>query len=374
MASFQKRGKTWQYCISRMVNGKYDPIRQGGFLRKKEAEVAAAAVEAKLRRQINPELINAKVPFDEYFEDWLLIYKPNIGKNTKARYNNTLESIKEEFEGVYIQDITKRTYQSFLNKYGENRTKATVRKLNSHIRSCVKDAIDEGLIQVDFTRRVTITGKVPSKRPEEKHLDYDESEMLLEGLVDDLNTLSHYLIVLGLTSGMRFAEMVGLTREDFNFENNEIDINKTWGYTNKMHEGFGNTKNDQSKRIITMDEFTMGLFKKMFESFPENPIGLVFYSPSSKYKVISNNAVNKALSLALKKLDIDPITVHGLRHTHASILLYKKVSIYYVSERLGHASIDTTLEHYAHIVKELREEDEESTISTMESMFNKNAS
>lgn len=71
----------------------------------------------------------------------------------------------------------------------------------------------------------------------------------------------------------------------------------------------------------------------------------------------------------LKSLDIGTISVHGLRHTHASILLYRKVSIYYVSERLGHKDIDTTLKYYSHIIKELRTRDEKSTIATFNNMI-----
>jgi len=63
------------------------------------------------------------------------------------------------------------------------------------------------------------------------------------------------------------------------------------------------------------------------------------------------------------------ISIHGLRHTHASILLYRKVSIYYISERLDHKDIDTTLKYYAHIVKELRTFDENNTIAIFEEMF-----
>ena len=43
--------------------------------------------------------------------------------------------------------------------------------------------------------------------------------------------LGYYIILLGLTSGMRFGEIVGLTKNDFDFKSNEININKTWGYT-----------------------------------------------------------------------------------------------------------------------------------------------
>jgi integrase len=359
VASFQKRGKTWQYTISRMVNGKSDPIRKGGFSTKKEAQVAAAEVEASLRKGITPHL--KPEPFDTYFEEWLKLYKKDISCNTLARYKNTEATIKEHFAGIPIQNITKRKYQEFINEYAKTHAKDTTRKLNTHIRACVRDAIDEGIISVDFTRGAVLSGAVAAKRPEEKHLNYLESKRLLKAL-ESPTELSHYLILLGLTSGMRFAEMVGLTRADFNFKRNEITVNKTWGYTNKMHEGFGPTKNEQSVRTIKMDLKTMAVFKSYFERTPENIHKLVFYSPSSKYKVLSNGAANKTLEAILKRLNIEPISVHGLRHTHASILLYKKVSVYYVSERLGHSDIATTQEHYAHIIKELRVQDENSTI------------
>jgi len=64
------------------------------------------------------------------------------------------------------------------------------------------------------------------------------------------------------------------------------------------------------------------------------------------------------------------MTLHGLRHTHASIFLYRKVSIYYVSERFGHKTIDTTLNNYAHMVKELRIADANRTVQLYEDMAN----
>jgi len=359
MASFQKRSKTWQYTISRMINGKPAPIRKGGFATKKEAQVAAAEIEDGLRKGITPHL--KPEPFDNYFEEWLRLYKKDVAGNTMARYLNTAATIREHFAGVPIQSITKRSYQAFLNDYAKTHAKDTTRKLNTHVRACVRDAIDEGIIRVDFTRGAVLSGDVAAKRPEEKHLNYFESKRLLQAL-ENPTEQSHFLILLGLTSGMRFAEMVGLTRPDFNFSTNEIRINKTWGYTNKMHEGFGPTKNEQSVRTIKMDPKTMRIFKSWFERTPDNIHRLVFFSPTSKYKVLSNNAANKTLEAMLDRLKIEPISVHGLRHTHASILLFKKVSIYYVSERLGHSDIDTTQKHYAHILKELRLQDEKSTI------------
>ena len=110
------------------------------------------------------------------------------------------------------------------------------------------------------------------------------------------------------------------------------------------------------------------MFRKLFSTLPNNLNQLVFYSQESKYKVISNTNANKLLKKMLIELGIDPITMHGLRHTHASVLLYKKVSIHYISERLGHSDIDTTLKTSSHVLKELREVDEKVTMDIFEKM------
>lgn len=356
MASFTKRGKTWQYTVSRYVDGKSDPIRKGGFRTKKEAQVAAAEVEDALRKGMISHL--TPEPFDKYYMEWVKVYKAHVGRNTRERLLNTLESIRDFFGSKPIQDIKNREYQQFLNEYGKTRAKSTSDKLNSHIRACVKQAIDEGIIRVDFTRNAVKTGEKGQRR-EDKHLDFEESEQLYKYLFDNLDrSLNYYLLLLGLVSGLRFAELVGLTRGDFNFFNNTLNIDKTWGYTNKMHDGFGPTKNDQSIRAITIDRDVMQAFRRMFDKVPDNIHKLVFYSPASKYKVISNAASNKLLKNVLEGLDIDHISMHGLRHTHASVSLYKKASIYYVSERLGHKDIETTYKYYSHVLKEMREEDE----------------
>lgn len=365
MASFTNRGSkgkpSWQYTIS----AKPKPIRKGGFKTKKEAQVAAAEIEDQLNKGTLPQF--KLVVFAEYFETWVKLFKPKIANNTRARYEVTLETIKSEFPGVYIQDITKRSYQEFLNKYGLTHGLATSKKLNSHIRACVKEAVDEGIIRVDFTRGAQLTGEKP-KKSEEKHLNYFEFKRLQKYLLSNLHpeNLMNYAIFLGLTSGIRFGELVGLTRDDFDFKTNKLNISKTWGYTKIMSKGFGPTKNDQSDRSIKMDTKTMRAFQYLFNKTQENPNGLIFYSSQSKYNVISNGGLNKALKTILAELNIDAITVHGLRHTHISVLLYKKVSLSYVSERAGHKDTNTTNSTYRHVLKEMREEDEKSTTAILE--------
>ena len=87
--------------------------------------------------------------------------------------------------------------------------------------------------------------------------------MLLNSLKKKLeNELEYYLLLLGLTIGLRFEELVRLTFSDFDFDNNEVNVDKTWGYNSRMPIGFGPLKNKASKRKIKLEDTTISLFRK----------------------------------------------------------------------------------------------------------------
>ena len=367
LASIQKRGKKYQYTISHTVNGKTQLIRKGGFHSKAEAKAAAAEVEAKIARGIVPHL--KPVPFNSYYRQWVELYKVNIAHSTRLHYEYTARAIEEYFSSTPLQKIKRDHYQAFLNKFGKNKAKETVEKVNSHIRACVEHAVMDQIIPYNFTKHTKLYYTNPAKKSKDKYLNVNESNLLFNEILKNLDKgLGYYILLLALTSGLRYEELVGLTPDDFNFTSNTIHVNKTWGYNNRMPKGFGPTKNDQSNRMIDMDEITMTEFKKLFSTLKPNKENLVFYSPTSKYKVLSNTLSNKLLKKMLLSLNINPITVHGLRHTHASILLSHGISIYYVSKRLGHSDVETTHKYYTHLTEELYERDSKNTVSIFNNM------
>ncbi|WP_188206948.1 site-specific integrase [Alkalibacillus aidingensis] len=370
MAGAQKRGKTFQYSVSYTVNGKTEQFRKGGFRTKKEAQLAGNEMELQIKKGHLPSSTpSSPQHIDEYFEKWVELYKPNVAGSTKYNYKYTLNAIKAHFGDIPLQNLKRHDYQLFLNNFGATKSRETVEKVHSHIRACIQDAMEDEIIRHDFTRKAELTWTIKSKKPIEKHLNYNESQRLLNKLFTILDYgLEYYLILLGLTSGLRFGELVGLTTKDFDFQSNTINVEKAWGYLKRSPEGFGPTKNEQSNRIIKIDRRTMEAFKKLFRVMPSNVNQLVFFNSNSKYKVISNSTANKKLKEILKELEINPITMHGLRHTHASVLLHRDVSIDYVSERLGHSDIQTTFNKYAHLLQERRIEDERETMNIFESM------
>jgi len=360
MASFIKRGSAWQYMINHYIDGKRKPISKGGFATKKEAQIAAAEKELLLKKG-NQVIVKDK-SFAEYFNEWIELYKSNKHFNTFSRYSNSYERVKEYFKDRPIQKITRSDYQLFLNEYGKGKSKETVRKLNTHIKACVKDAIEEGYITLDFTRKVELNATNNAKKSEDKHLNYIDSINLYNELFKRLSpsTNTYHLILLGLVSGLRFGELTGLTVDCFDFKKNEIKVYRVWDY--KRGTGFSPLKNEQSERKISVDKKVMTEFKKLILALPENENNLVFFR-QSVIKTVTNEGANKLLRKTLEALEIDHISIHGLRHTHASVLIYKGANIHSVSKRLGHSDIQTTLDHYAHVLKEMEERDEEIAIN-----------
>ena len=72
---------------------------------------------------------------------------------------------------------------------------------------------------------------------------------------------------------------------------------------------------------------------------------------------VFNSTANSRLKTLCKLANIPMISIHSLRHTHASLLIYASVSVASIAKRLGHSSVTTTQETYLHIIRELEDQD-----------------
>lgn len=375
MARFVKRGKKWQYEISiKKKDGSFDKIRKSGFATKSDAKSAATELEYQMSRGLSGERKNMLL--SDYFKDWMELYKEGyVSEVTYLKYIDTYNNIERYMPHVLLSDLDRTKYQRYLNEFAKTHAQETVIKLNNHIRSSLKDAVEEGLIPFDPTRKAILKGQASKRKKEDKYLDYDEFKSLMKLVEDGLNPAfaSPILVIVAGVTGFRFSELLGLTWNDVDFESNTLDVNKTWNYKLKK---WGPTKNESSVRKIPIDQYSMQLLKThkveqelLFEKFSIiNSNDFIFYN--LKDGIVSSNAVNKYLKKKLKELGIDRnMTLHGLRHTHASILLYSGVNILNVSKRLGHANLETTMSTYLHIVKELEEKDAEKINAVFDGVF-----
>lgn len=286
--------------------------------------------------------------FSQYYARWIKVYKEGAIRNvTMQKYYMTQMWLEKLVPDLQACEMTRTTYQQLLNDYAEFHERQTTMDFHHQLKGAILDAVDEGLIDRDPTRKAIVKGKLPrEKKP--KYLNQFELHTLLSGMEFKPEITWEWFILLVAKTGMRFSEALALTPKDFDFAHQSLSINKTWDY--KGNGGFLPTKNHSSVRKIRIDWQTVIQFSEMVGKLPpEVPIfvdGAVF-----------NSTVNDILRRHCIRAKIPVISIHGLRHTHASLLLFAGVSIASVARRLGHASMTTTQKTYLHIIRELENQD-----------------
>ncbi|EAO7422614.1 TPA: site-specific integrase, partial [Listeria monocytogenes] len=289
-----------------------------------------------------------------YFKEWVDLYKVGaIRSITLQKYYVTEQKIQELVPELKIKDLDRYTYQQLLNNYALTHEKQTTMDFHHHLKGAILDAVDEGVLNQNPTRKIVIKGKNP--RPKKaKFLNQFEVQVLLKelNLKEDINW--DWFILLIIKTGLRFSEALALTPSDFDFSTQKISINKTWDY--KMVTGsFQPTKNESSNRKIQIDwQLAMQFSQLIKMKDSDKPIFV-------KSRVF-NSTINNRLKVLCQNANIPTITIHSLRHTHASLLLFAGVSIASVANRLGHSSMTTTQETYLHIIQELENQDNDKII------------
>jgi len=294
--------------------------------------------------------------FCEYYAKWITVYKKGaIRKVTMDKYLMTHQWLEKLASNLKICELNRIAYQEILNDYALCHERQTTMDFHHQLKGAILDAVDEGLIERDPTRKAIIKGKTPAEK-KIKYLNQFELHTLLSSLNLSGEINWDWFILLLAKTGMRFSEALAITPKDFDFSHQTLSINKTWDY--KGEGGFLPTKNKSSMRKIQIDWQMVIQFSELVKNKPEN-------EPIFAKGKVYNSTVNNTLFRHCKKLGIPIISIHGLRHTHASLLLFDGVTIASVARRLGHSSMTTTQKTYLHIIHELENQDIDLVIRSL---------
>ena len=295
--------------------------------------------------------------FCNYYKEWVNVYKKDaIREATLAKYRMTQKWVEKLVPDLKVSELTRTMYQQLLNDYAKEHERQTTLDFHHQLKGAILDAVDEGLIERDPTRKAIIKGKTP-KVKKIKYLNQFELHTLIADLDIKEEPNWDWFILLVAKTGMRFSEALAITPKDFDFGRQTLSISKTWDYKGKG--GFLPTKNKSSVRKIQIDWQIVVKFSELVKGLPEDEP--IFVGEEKIY----NSTVNDALTRHCKACGISEISIHGLRHTHASLLLFAGVSIASVARRLGHASMTTTQKTYLHIIQELENKDVDLVMRTL---------
>lgn len=227
----------------------------------------------------------------------------------------------------------------------------------------MKDALFDGFINYN---PVPETKPYKRKKPKIRIL----SKKNIKVLLNVASKGTWYLeIMLGLFCGLRKGEILGLKEEDFDFEKQTLKISRQIVANPKVANGEfkieeykvieRDPKTENSFRIIRVPEAVMYEVKRRLQKIQYNKecfgseyadLGYICCCDNGKPRGLSS--FNIALTKLCNRNGLPVITVHGLRHMFATILLERGVPLVKISGLLGHSSIHTTYEYYCDVMDE----------------------
>ncbi|WP_462400127.1 site-specific integrase [Lacticaseibacillus pantheris] len=295
--------------------------------------------------------------FYHYFEDWVQLYKVNsVRPVTLNKYYVTLTSLVRLAPKLRLCDLTRQSYQQLINAYAQNHERQTTMDFHHQLKSCLIDAFDEGKITQNPTRKAVITGKQPGPK-KTKFLSQFEAQQLIHQMNLGTSLNWDWFLFLILKTGLRFSEALAITPECFDFTNQKLSVKNSWDYRH-TYGGFMPTKNSSSVRKIQLDWQITMQFSQLVRELPAD-------EPIFVHGRVFNASINRHLKRLCESAKVPVLSIHGLRHTHASLLLFAGVSVASVARRLGHANMATTQSTYLHIIQELESKDGERIMREM---------
>ena len=341
------------------LTGKQRYIRRQGFKSEKDAKTELLKIEYLVStNQYYKDVKSGK--FGDVLDEWLALHKETVKPSTwqfiELRAN---KHVKPYFKNMYVDKITLRHCQDFVNKTFKVAPVAYVYSV-----SIVKNTLDYALRLGMIENNPMLYVIKPKKQASisDKHDNFynkDELKKFLDTAKNDFDLKKYTLFRLLAFSGIRIGECLALTWHDLDIKNNTIDINKTIAKTNNGIK-IQTPKTKSSNRVISLDTETMQVLK-MWQLEQRKQLLKLGINAMNKHQLIFSNSKNSfiivptvrlAIKQIAKKAGIYPITTHGFRHTHATLLFASGMDIKQVQARLGHSNVQTTLNIYTHAMKD----------------------
>lgn len=300
---------------------------------------------------------------DDLLEDYEIIYRNTYKASTIATHKNAYKLyVKPFFNDIPISEIdTVMVFDWWDNITSMNSHKETPyaeKTINCHIRSALSIlfslAVKLGYIDRN-PMAVVPKYKNPNKIPknDDNYLEYNEFAKFISCVDEEIYQNIYYILYF---TGMRIGELEALTWDDVDFVNKKINVNKTIRYISK-ELGYMTTA-PKTKNSIRVIELSSGCIELLTQMHNE---ALKDRNFSSKYYVfgykdfIKYDTIRKRLYYYLDKAHVKRVTLHGLRHSHASSLINMGVQDYLIANRLGH-NVEELHRTYAHIFDSKRHE------------------
>lgn len=306
-----------------------------------------------------------------------------IEQKTLDAYTNNLRPFVEQLGDRPIQSITKDDIEALVRALIDGETPrgawaaTSINPFLSRLRSLMDDLMGQGVLARNPARLVKNVRREDTRSPEPPERVTLTPEQVRQFLDHTEGTEDEALVLFALL-GMRRSEIVGLRWSHIDLDAKTLTVERTVVTTSKGTEDKKRTKTTSSTRELPLPEHAVESLRRVRAQYLRDRMasgtawrgeadGHVFFKPDGTR--FAPATADRRWNRAVNAAGLPPLTLHGGRHTAATLLLLERAPLAVVAAWLGHANGDVTMRIYAHAQKQAIE----AAATTFDGLYGKNS-
>lgn len=384
---FDNTNKLWTWRGSYYING------------EKKKKTLTAVRQVDLKRKIDKFkldlkdglIVNFNMTVEKWINQWLdIIVKPSVKQRTYENYKERLGYFVDVYGERQLRSLSSLEIQNFFNNLhlngGIKNQGIAVESVNCcrrYLKAAYAAAIKNKIVSdnpVEGTRplrkvknRIIVMTETDvirfldvAKKGDYIYSGVENPNYIKKNIAAEYYVKEFYnLVNLALATGMRIGELRGLDWKSINFSKKYIHVKQQITKTAATDNFFDEPKTLHSNRKISVDDNVLKSMKE-FKAYQHNFADMLGDKFINEHNLCFTNIWGKPFSVSnfrrryfvkmLQAAGIDSnFTIHSMRHTHATLLLKNNINAKVVSERLGHSSVNVTLNIYAHVLESMEQ-------------------
>ena len=334
----------WEFSV-RYINedGQRKQKHLKDFKTRKECKDAMDTFLASMAKNTKREGLNFEFLLNQYKETWVTHSPSSVRANTYW-FNNFILPYFKNFLVTQIKMEDVIAFQNKLRTTPSKRTKkpitdSSIKDITSQLKSFLNYcAANDYISRAPFFKRYTAV-TIEDKK-DIVIWDIDDFSTFIQFYNDDLAKKALFTFLF--STGVRKEELLGLEKCDFDFENNSVEIRRTYQFIGGVEYLSNKMKTKTSRRTLELPKSLMLLIKEYLDANP-------YLGETDRIFPFKPRRVNKWMDFGIKKTNVPRTTPKGLRHSFVSNAINKGMSITDVQHYVGHSTPRTTLDVYGQV-------------------------
>ena len=353
-----ERGISWQITVELPRDAATGKRRQKLLTAptKKEVEAMAAQLLSKAEDGTLADVDTKKLTVEQYLERWLESISKSIKPASHRVYADLMRKHTSPVIGkVQLSRLSPLDVQRlYAKKIEAGLSSSTVEMLHNILHRALKQAVRWNLVIRNVTEAVD-----PPRAQRPELVTWNDRQVAAFLAVSDQDELA-VLWRLALFTGLRRGEILGLKWADLDLERKKLDVKRTYSRGDGSSFDFGQPKTTHGRRTVILPSLMVDTLRKHRKKQVEARLAVAGYQDHDLVfadalgEPIHPNTLRKHFVKLIAKAQVPAIRFHDMRHTHATLLMKNNVNPKIVSERLGHANVGITLDHYSHVSEDMQ--------------------